>query len=563
MWYIASLGETLLCRLAPTGERSVEGMLLRARSSARRLGGLSLFVISILALSVWWVSPVPAHGQSDGAPSFPSETATLQIPENSPPGYAIGEPVTVHDPDNEETLSYSLFGEDAAFFAIDEGSGQLKSREPLDYESKSAYQVEVRATAMGGLYDSIAVTINVTNVDDAGMVALLPSDVRVGAPLNAELNDGDVVTSEPSWQWAASYDRTTWTEIPNAVSATYVPVAADRGNFLRVRVKYSDGHGFFKMAERVTGKVLYPTETNHPPDFPYFESGVRVVEMAISVGENVGPPVLAADLDRDILTYDLIGDASLFFQIDPYSAQLKVKTPLYNRLQSKYFGVVNVTDGRGGSDKITLRVDVADYPSVETPAAAPATALENEPAVTPAPTPTLTPISTPTPLAHSRSDTASTSQASYPGTDAKAMPVAYRNQGAYDLRNNTRAGNASESAGETSSSKPDEETAGAAAMQSPPEPPTGLQGGANGAGQLTSGADNAGFSFPIWTLWFLPPLVLGAALLAILLNRNRAVPSRDTLPPPTIGPLRRIAPLPFLYSSEQDQPRRQQEREQG
>ena len=45
------------------------------------------------------------------------------------------------------------------------------TKEVLDYETKATYSVTVTASDSGGLSDSIAVTVTVTDVDEIGMVS--------------------------------------------------------------------------------------------------------------------------------------------------------------------------------------------------------------------------------------------------------------------------------------------------------------------------------------------------------------------------------------------------------
>ncbi len=72
------------------------------------------------------------------------------VAENTPSGEAIGDPVTAHDVDGDE-LKYGLLGRDADSFSIDETTGQLLTREPLDYEDISSYRVTV------GVWDDVNV----------------------------------------------------------------------------------------------------------------------------------------------------------------------------------------------------------------------------------------------------------------------------------------------------------------------------------------------------------------------------------------------------------------------
>ena len=99
------------------------------------------------------------------APAFASETATRSIAENTAANTNIGAPVTATD-QNGDTLTYSLEGTDAASFGIEGSTGQLSTSAALDYEDKTTYTVVVRATDPAGLYDTITVTISVTDVDE-------------------------------------------------------------------------------------------------------------------------------------------------------------------------------------------------------------------------------------------------------------------------------------------------------------------------------------------------------------------------------------------------------------
>ena len=97
------------------------------------------------------------------APEFPSASTTRTIAENTAANANIGSPVDATDP-NGDTLTYTLGGTNAASFGIVGSTGQLRTSAALDFETKSTYSVEVTATDLGGLSDTIDVTINVTDV---------------------------------------------------------------------------------------------------------------------------------------------------------------------------------------------------------------------------------------------------------------------------------------------------------------------------------------------------------------------------------------------------------------
>ena len=100
-------------------------------------------------------------------PAFDADTATRSVEENTAAGENIGEPIMATD---DDTLTYTLSGTDAASFDIISATGQLQTKAALDYETKHSYTVTVTATDEAGLSDSIDVTITVTDVDDEAPV---------------------------------------------------------------------------------------------------------------------------------------------------------------------------------------------------------------------------------------------------------------------------------------------------------------------------------------------------------------------------------------------------------
>ena len=112
------------------------------------------------------------------APSFPGATATRQVEENRLAGAIVGDPVTAADADND-TLTYTMSGADAAAFEINESTGQITvgSTTALDYETKATYRVTVTAADAYDARDSIAVTIEVLDVREAGMLGRIVTTV--------------------------------------------------------------------------------------------------------------------------------------------------------------------------------------------------------------------------------------------------------------------------------------------------------------------------------------------------------------------------------------------------
>ena len=77
----------------------------------------------------------------------------------------MGEPVAADDPD-DDLLFYSLVGADARFFRIDDaGQIMVGPGTMLDYETRTAYEVQVIAADGNGNSAAADVTIMVTDVD--------------------------------------------------------------------------------------------------------------------------------------------------------------------------------------------------------------------------------------------------------------------------------------------------------------------------------------------------------------------------------------------------------------
>ena len=83
----------------------------------------------------------PQTPRVNSAPEFVTGTDVRTIAENTPAGENVGPPISATDADAGDTLTHSLIGIDASSFGIVASSGQLQTKAPLDYETKSNYTV--------------------------------------------------------------------------------------------------------------------------------------------------------------------------------------------------------------------------------------------------------------------------------------------------------------------------------------------------------------------------------------------------------------------------------------
>ena len=266
-------------------------------------------------------------------PEFSAANTTRTLPENSGAGVnVVGGVIAATDSDSGDTLTYSLTGTDAGSFEID-SSGQLKTKAGIthtfDFESATiSYSVTVNVSDSKDLAgdadtvidDTIAVTIDLTNEDEAGTVTLPPTFTG-GTAATASVTDPDGTVSGPSWQWARGNTATgSFSNISGATSASYTPVAVDVGKYLRATVTYKDPQSTTvnKTASAVSSSTV--GASNAAPMFNDGTSTTRSFPENSGTGTNVGGPVAATDGDNDTLTYSLTGNTR--FRISSTTGQI-------------------------------------------------------------------------------------------------------------------------------------------------------------------------------------------------------------------------------------------------
>ena len=301
--------------------------------------------------------------EPNSAPQFSDETVSRTVAENTPAGRYIGLPISATDTTGD-TLTYSLDSDDGDSFNIIRTSGQLRTKNDLDYERKSSYSVTVTVTDSASAVAEVPVTITVTNVEEAGEVTLSSTQPQVGTALTATLTDPDVVSGSPAWRWTIASSATgTFNNVSNeGTSASYTPVAGDVGKYLKVTASYTDGEGSGKSAEySPTNPVRVAPGSNAAPVFPSNENGARSVAENTRAGRNIGAPVDANDPNaNDTLAYSKSGADAAFFYIVSTSGQLRTKDPLNYETKNSYSFTVTATDPSGLTATKTVTVTVTD-----------------------------------------------------------------------------------------------------------------------------------------------------------------------------------------------------------
>ncbi|MBF0339823.1 MAG: tandem-95 repeat protein [Magnetococcales bacterium] len=147
-----------------------------------------------------------------------TSAATGSVAENAPVATVVYT-ASATDPDAGDTRSYSLGGTDAAAFGINATSGAVTLNAPADFETKAGYAITVMATDAGTLTASQAVTIAITDVNEAPVANAAPltanEDQTTNGTLTATLSAGTPTYALVS---AASHGTATLT---NAATGAY------------------------------------------------------------------------------------------------------------------------------------------------------------------------------------------------------------------------------------------------------------------------------------------------------------------------------------------------------
>lgn len=159
---------------------------------------MPLLLLTAALYLVFLLLPVGAQS-ANGAPTFDAgESTTVTVAKNTAAHGNVGSPVTATDPDSD-SLTYSLSGNEAGAFGIVSASGQILTKDPLDFETDDSYSVTVEVTDgkdAGGnpdstIDDTISVTVNLTNEEEPGTVSLDSTSPYEVFELTATLSDPD------------------------------------------------------------------------------------------------------------------------------------------------------------------------------------------------------------------------------------------------------------------------------------------------------------------------------------------------------------------------------------
>ncbi|MYA98496.1 leucine-rich repeat protein, partial [Candidatus Poribacteria bacterium] len=331
--------------------------------------------------------PLKVISETNTAPVFTDGTSTTRtVVENTAANMNIGTPIAATDADTGDTLTYTLEGTDAASFSIVSTSGQLQTKAALDYETKTSYAVTVSVSDGNGGSDSITVTINVTDVNEnsapvfadgasttRSVAENTAANTNIGTAIAAtDADTGDTLTYTLSGTDAASFSiNSTTGQLETKAALDY-----ETKNSYTVTVTVSDGNG---GSESITVTITV-TDVNETPanTAPVFSEGDSItITMVLPTKGNtegdydVGDPLSATDADGDTVTYSLSGTDADLLHTYVFSKSVNGQKQSYVQLttrgwslhdanKSSFTVIVTASDRNGGSDSITVTINVTE-----------------------------------------------------------------------------------------------------------------------------------------------------------------------------------------------------------
>ena len=313
---------------------------------------------------------VDSDTSGNRAPVFVEGVSTRRtVPEHAERAAYIGSPVIAIDPDGD-VLTYSL-GDvfDGQTFIVDSAWGQLMTKAPLDFETRSSYTVVVGVTDGRGAGDTMVVTINLTDMQEVPIDN--PQTQAVG-----KVNPDAVVTIET----------------PDGVAAVRFPIGSRESSY-QVRVDSASSNCGSDIPEGALRASL---------SVEYFDNwGRQEHDVVLDQPATIMLKLNAAELGgvNQVLAAHRRGGFNVFARSDAAGDWSNVEFTLEANDQ----GTITLTVG--GLYRLhcfAAATDAAAFgsvlrPAAETPTPTPTPQPTAQP--TPEPTPTPTPVATQLPTA--------------------------------------------------------------------------------------------------------------------------------------------------------------------
>ena len=207
------------------------------------------------------------------------------------------------DADTSDDLAYSIEGTDAASFNFNATTRQITTKTGVDYdfEAKPAYSVTIKVEDGNGGSDTVAVTINLTDVNEPPSAPAAPTltskthtSLTVGWTAPANTGKPDITSYDVRYRRPSV--SSTFTDGPQdqtGTSATITNLGPSTNYQVQVRATNAEGNGPW------SDSLSTRTNANRRPTFAV-TTATRSIAENTAANTNVGAVLPAAtDADSD------------------------------------------------------------------------------------------------------------------------------------------------------------------------------------------------------------------------------------------------------------------------
>ena len=315
------------------------------------------------------------------APSFADDTLTRAVAENSSADVNVGAVIPAATDADDDTLSYSMEGTDAVSFNFNVSSRQITTKSGVTYdrEDKSSFAVTIKADDSNGGTDTVAVTIDITDVNEpptasGGTVTTRVNTAYAFGASDFNFDDQDAgaalskvkIVTRPTvgtlalGGTAVTEDQEVGKSAIDGGNLTFTPATDATGSpYATFTFRVNDGAHESELAYTMTVNVT----ANTAPDFADVKLERNVAENS-AADVNVGAVIPAAtDADGDDLSYSMGGTDAASFNFDVDSRQITTRSGVtydHEATKNSYSVTIKADDSMGGTDTVAVTINVTD-----------------------------------------------------------------------------------------------------------------------------------------------------------------------------------------------------------
>lgn len=290
----------------------------------------------------------------------PTVTVTaLIVDENQPAGASVGK-VTATDPDPGDAVTYSLADDAGGLFTIDSVTGDIRTTQPLDFETASSHTLTIQVRDRPGITVLTSRTVTVNDLPEGALpITLTVPPLSVAENQAVGTTVGTVSAVDPNFGATVTFSLDNDAgglfaiDVATGAITTNNTLNHEVSSSRSITIRATSSAGAFDV-QTVSVSVADVNET----------PSLTVSSTSISEGAPAGSVVtlaLVADVDAgDTHSFTLDNDGGGLFEIDAATGVIRTAGTLDHETAASHSLTVRVADAGGRFDTATISVTVTD-----------------------------------------------------------------------------------------------------------------------------------------------------------------------------------------------------------